>query len=135
MLTCSDFLNDKSIGAVRFFGNAKYRCFSYNLIVLDWYLKEWLDTLQVSQADLVRATDYPKAKVSDLVTGKQRYNRDILNDIASALNIYPHELLMHPADAMSQRRIKRLAEQMIQVPVGGTAVDLEEEVARIRKAS
>jgi transcriptional regulator with XRE-family HTH domain len=74
-----------------------------------------------SQAELVRRTDYPKAKVSDLVTGKQRYNRDILNDVANALNIHPYELLMHPSDAMAQRRMRKLAEQMVQIPHGGTS--------------
>jgi transcriptional regulator with XRE-family HTH domain len=119
---------------VRILRNARYRRVSYNLFVLDWYLNEWLKTLEKSQADLCRLTDYPKAKVSDLANGKQRYNRDILNDIAAALNIAPHELLMHPADAFAMRRMKRLAEQMVTPDHGGVAVDLEEEAARIRKA-
>lgn len=121
-----------SIGIVREIGNARYRLCPYNLIVLDWYLNDWLQTLQVSQADLVRLTDYPKAKVSDLATGKQRYNRDILNDIANALNLKPHELLMHPSDAMAQRRIKKLAEEMVGVPLVGTAGETDE---RKRKAN
>ena len=102
--------------------------------MLDWYLNEWLKVLDMNQAELGRRTDYPKAKISDLATGKQRYNRDILNDIASALNITPHELLMSPAEAMYQRRLKRLAEQMVTPEHGGVAVDLEEEAERIRKA-
>ncbi len=118
---CSDFLNAMSIGVVRISGNARYRCGPYNLIMLDWYLIDWLKSLQVSQAELGRRTDYPKAKVSDLVTGKQRYNRDILNDIAAALNIRPHELLMAPADAMGLRRMRTLAEQMITPEYGGVA--------------
>lgn len=133
-MLCSDFLNTKSRGPVQICGNAKYWRTSYNLIVLDWYINEWLKTLQVSQADLVRLTDYPKAKVSDLCTGKQRYNRDILNDVAAALNIEPFELLMHPADAMQKRRMARLATQMVRPEFGGVAVDIEEEIARIRKA-
>lgn len=100
--------------------------------MLDWYLKEWLAATETTQADLCRLTDYPKAKVSDLVTGKQRYNRDILNDIADALNVKPHELLMHPSDAMAQRRMRKLAEQMIQPEHGGIAVD--EETGPVRKA-
>jgi predicted XRE-type DNA-binding protein len=103
--------------------NAKWRRHSYNLIVLDWYLSDWLKTLQVTQADIVRLTDYPKAKVSDLVTGKQRYNRDILNDIANALHLQPYELLMHPDDAMKQRRLKRVVEDFVEVPFGGVAGD------------
>jgi transcriptional regulator with XRE-family HTH domain len=101
--------------------------------VLDWYLKEWLAATHTSQAEIVRRTDYPKAKVSDLVTGKQRYNRDILNDIASALNVYPFELLLHPSDAMAQRRMRKLAEQMVQIPHAGTAIDLDEETPSTRK--
>lgn len=132
---CSDFLNTMSMGVVRISGNARYRLCPYNLIVLDWYLNDWLQTLQVSQAELVRRTDYPKAKVSDLATGKQRYNRDILNDIANALNLKPHELLMHPSDAMAQRRIKRLAEEMVGVPLSGTAGEPNERPAVTRKAS
>ena len=124
-----------SIGSVRISGNARYRRGPYNLIVLDWYLSDWLKSLQVSQAELGRLTDYPKAKVSDLVTGKQRYNRDILNDIANALNIKPHELLLHPSEAMAQRQMRRLAHEMVKVPFGGTAGDPDEEPAETRKAS
>lgn len=101
----------------------------------DWYLGEWLKTLRKSQADLVRLTDYPKAKVSDLVNGKQRYNRDVLNDVARALNIHPYELLMHPSDAMAQRRMRRLAEEMVQIPHAGSLDDLDADVAETRKAS
>jgi hypothetical protein len=99
--------------------------------VLDWYLGEWLKTLQVSQAEVVRRTDYPKAKVSDLVTGKQRYNRDVLNDISNALHLQPYELLMHPADAMAQRRLKAAAQDIVAIPFGGTAGS--EDEAEVRK--
>lgn len=102
--------------------------------MLDWYLKEWLAATDTSQAELVRRTDYPKAKVSDLVNGKQRYNRDVLNDVANALNIHPFELLMHPSDAMAQRRMRKLAEQMVQIPHGGSTADLDEKPETTRKA-
>jgi transcriptional regulator with XRE-family HTH domain len=127
MSECSDFLNAKSIAPVQFLRNAKYRRVSYNLIVLDWYLKEWLASTATSQAELGRLTDYPKAKVSDLVTGKQRYNRDILNDVAKALNISPHELLMHPEDAMALRQLRTSAQQIVRVPFGGVAGDFPDE--------
>lgn len=126
-------MNSVSSGVVQLCGNARYWPGPYNLIVLDWYLSDWLKTLQVSQADLVRLTDYPKAKVSDLVTGKQRYNRDILNDISSALNIKPHELLMHPSDAMALRRMRQLAEEMVMPEFGGVAGEVEP--VKRRKAS
>ena len=103
--------------------------------MLDWYLKEWLAATETSQADLCRLTDYPKAKVSELVNGKQRYNRDILNDISKALNIYPFELLMHPEDAFQQRRMAQAIEQFRPIQHGGSAVDLPEEKPHRRKAS
>lgn len=122
---CSGFLNQSQVPIVRISRNARYRRLPYNLIVLDWYLKDWLESLQVKQAELVRRTDYPKAKVSDLVTGKQRYNRDILNDMAKALNIQPYELLMHPADAMAQRRFRKAAKEMVEIPYLGETTDLD----------
>jgi transcriptional regulator with XRE-family HTH domain len=131
---CSAFPNSLSSVDVQFSRNARYRRVSYNLIVLDWYLKEWLKATNTTQAELVRRTDYPKAKVSDLVTGKQRYNRDILNDVAAALNVHPFELLMHPSDAMAQRRIRKLAEEMVQIPHAGVAIDIEDEPTVTRKA-
>lgn len=72
----------------------------------DWYLKDWMKALGVSQAELCRRTDYPKAKLSELASGKQRYNRDILNDVSTALHLRPFELLMHPDDAMAIRRVR-----------------------------
>ena len=87
-----------------------------------------------SQAEIVRRTDYPKAKVSDLSTGKQRYNRDILNDIAKALNIHPFELLLDPSEAMAQRRIRKLAEEMVQIPHAGSLDDLDAAAAKTSKA-
>jgi transcriptional regulator with XRE-family HTH domain len=135
MAQCSDFSNTLSSAVVQVSRNARYRCVSYNLIVLDWYLKEWLTATDTSQADLVRMTDYPKAKVSDLVTGKQRYNRDILNDIASALNVRPHELLMPPEDAMALRQMTIAVQKFVRVEHGGVAGDHPSEKPERRKAS
>lgn len=116
----------KSSGLVRVSRNARYRRCPYNLIVLDWYLREWLQSLVVTQAELCRRTDYPKAKISDLVNGKQRYNRDVLNDVAKALNLQPFELLMHPADAMAQRRFRKAAKDMVEIPYLGETTDLDD---------
>ncbi len=124
-----------SIDNVRIFRNAFDGRVPYNLIVFDWYLKEWLETLDLSQADLGRLTDYPKAKVSDLVTGKQRFNRDILNDIATALHLQIHELLMPPEEAMAQRQMKQAMAKFVPVTHGGVAVDLDDMKRRVRKAS
>lgn len=71
----------------------------------DWYLAEWLDTLQMKQADLVRLTDWDKRKASFLVSGKQPYKREDVNEAAFALNVQPFELLMPPDRAMALRQL------------------------------
>ena len=63
----------------------------------------------VTQAALVRETIYSKATISDLVSGKQRFNRDILNDLAKVLNVRPYELLIHPDEAIAIRRVRESA--------------------------
>lgn len=65
--------------------------------------------LKVRQADIMKATGYSKATMSDLATGKQRFNRDILNEIAAVLHVRPYELLMHPDEAMAIRRVRESA--------------------------
>lgn len=72
----------------------------------DWYLKEWLATLRKKQADIARDLDWNKARVSLMIRGEQQYNRDAVNELAAYLNIRPHELLMHPDDAMALRRLR-----------------------------
>jgi len=75
----------------------------------DWYLKEWLLTLGKKQADIVRDLDWNKARVSLMLRGKQPYDRDSINELAAYLNLKPHELLMHPSDAMSLRSLREEA--------------------------
>lgn len=72
----------------------------------DWYLKQWLRSLNKKQADIVNDLDWNKAKVSLTASGKQPYTRDDVNEIADYLNLRPYELLMHPDDAMALRRLK-----------------------------
>lgn len=71
----------------------------------DWYLAEWLDSLHIKQADLSRLTDWDKRKTSFLVSGKQPYKREDVNDAAFALNLQPFELLMPPERAMALRQL------------------------------
>jgi transcriptional regulator with XRE-family HTH domain len=75
-----------------------------------------MKTLKVRQSDITRATGYKKATMSELASGKQRYNRDILNEVADALHIRPYELLMHPDEAMAIRRVR---ESAVRIAAGG----------------
>lgn len=70
----------------------------------DWYLPEWMETLHVRQADIVAATEWPKSRVSEIVSGKTSYYREIVNELSRVLNIQPYELLMHPEQANAIKR-------------------------------
>ncbi len=72
----------------------------------DWFLREWLRTLHKKQSDIVRDLDWNKARVSLMLRGEQPYTRDAVNELSAYLNLRPHELLMHPDDAMAIRRLK-----------------------------
>lgn len=72
----------------------------------DWYLKEWLDTLDCSITDLRERTGWTHRIGSQLVNRKVRWNRDHLSQAAFALNLSPWELLMPPADAMEVRQLR-----------------------------
>jgi transcriptional regulator with XRE-family HTH domain len=117
---------------VRIFGNDQFGPISYypNMAALprhDWYLKAWMKTLKVRQSDITRATGYKKATMSELASGKQRYNRDILNEVADALHIRPYELLMHPDEAMAIRRVRESAVRIAaEAPVVGPPESAEE---------
>lgn len=81
---------------------------------LDWYLKDWLRTLGKKQADIVRDLDWNKARVSLMIRGEQQYTRDSVNELAIYLNLAPHELLMHPDDAMAIRQLRRDALRIVE---------------------
>ena len=83
----------------------------------DWYLRDWLRVLKKRQADVANDLEWNKARVSLMLSGKQQYTRDAVNELAEYLNLHPFELLMHPDDAM---RLRRLRENAIQV-VANTA--------------
>jgi hypothetical protein len=103
-----------SIAGVRFWRADKTRRSSYYPNMpsqprSDWYLVEWMNSLGLIPADLIRETGWSKAKVSDLYNGAQPYKRDIVNELAKVLKIRPFELLMHPDDAMRMRRLRETA--------------------------
>lgn len=91
----------------------------------DWYLRQWLRALHKRQADLERDLGLNKSKVSLTARGKQPYDRDLINAVANYLNLRPHELLMHPDDAMAIRRLQATAEQIVTI-----AHDAEEAAKR-----
>lgn len=95
----------KSLGSQNDFANGCGYAFCM-VPNFDWYLKEWLAVLDKKQADIVRDLDWNKARVSLMISGKQQYTRDAVNELSNYLHIRPFELLMHPDEAMRLRRLK-----------------------------
>jgi len=58
-----------------------------------------------SQVEMMNRTGWSKAKMSQLYNDKQDFNSAVLQEAALALNCAPHELLLHPDDAMRMRRM------------------------------
>lgn len=77
----------------------------------DWYLKEWLASLDTSVTWLERETGWTHRIASQLVNCRTRWNRDHLMLAARTLRISPFELLLHPDDAMQIRRLRSAVDQ------------------------
>lgn len=77
----------------------------------DWYFREWTRALGIDypHAWLQREIGYSDGKASNVLTGKKRYDKDLVNEIAAAMHIMPHELLMHPDEAFALRRQREAA--------------------------
>jgi hypothetical protein len=76
----------------------------------DWYLKEWLGTLDATVTWLEGETGWTHRIASQLVNRRTRWNRDHLALAAKVLRIAPYELLLHPEDAMHIRRLRSAVE-------------------------
>lgn len=71
-----------------------------------WYLQEWFATQGLKQRALITRLDWLPAKANKVWHGIQIARLDEVAEIADLLNIAPHELLMHPEDAMAIRRLR-----------------------------
>jgi hypothetical protein len=76
----------------------------------DWYLKDWLRTLGVSQAWVAEQLRLQTSKISRKATGVTAYDRDDINAIAALLHLQPFELLLHPEEAHHIRRLRAAVE-------------------------
>jgi transcriptional regulator with XRE-family HTH domain len=79
----------------------------------NWFLREWMDALGKTQADMMRMAGWSKATASQLYNGKQDYSPKVVNQAAEALHCRPWELLMHYEDAMAIRRMRTAALQIV----------------------
>lgn len=81
---------------------------------INWFLKEWMDHLEVNQAEMIRRTNWSKASASQLYNNKQDYSPKLVNEAALALNVAPYELLMKPEAAMALRRLRADALRVVE---------------------
>ncbi len=64
-----------------------------------FFLKQWREYRGLSQQRLAERLDTSKGYISDLERGKRRYNQDMLELLADALNCEPADILMRdPSD-------------------------------------
>lgn len=52
-----------------------------------WYVAEWLEYLGMQQTDLIEATGRSKGRISELVSGTQRFNEDDLAAFSRILGV------------------------------------------------
>jgi hypothetical protein len=91
---------------------ARKKSKSPRLLSHQWYLRQWADRLGVRQVDAINKLGWSKAQASDLWTGKQRYNQDLIDEVAAWLQLSPYELLMPPEDALAIRAMRESAARM-----------------------
>ncbi len=87
-------------------------------IPVTWYLREWMDTLGVNQAYMVKEAGWSKTTASLLYNCQQDMNVDLLKSAAFALKREPYELLMRPEDAFQiirhRQEIEREALRLVE---------------------
>ena len=89
-----------------------------------------MDSLDWSQADIRKKTDWSKATASQLYNGSQDYSPKVVNEAAAAFQCHPWELLMPYEQAMAFRRLRvdalRIVEGTREIPTS----DEPESIAR-----
>jgi transcriptional regulator with XRE-family HTH domain len=64
-----------------------------------WFLYEWRKYRGLTQARLADRIDIAVSRISELESGRARYNQDLLERLADALNCEPADLLMRDPTA------------------------------------
>jgi DNA-binding Xre family transcriptional regulator len=73
------------------------------------YLAEWLDHRDMNAEDLAAKLDTSKSVISKLMSGKQRYNRDWLEEIAYQLQCDVPDLFGPPLPADAEKLLAKLS--------------------------
>ena len=79
----------------------------------DWFLREWMARYGKRQAALVNELGWHKSKANEVWHGRQKFNRDMLVEIAAWLGRHPYELLLPPDEADALIRLRESAEAIV----------------------
>lgn len=100
----------------------------------DWFLREWMKYFRITQAEMMRRTDWSKATMNDIYHGRTNYYREIVNVAASALGVASWELLMPPEEAHRIRRWRAAFEaEQVKLASDGPKPQLSEVPKEERK--
>jgi hypothetical protein len=61
-----------------------------------WFVSDWLKAKGMKQVDLVHGTDHDKSEISLWVSGKRRFNADVLEEFARIIGVSAADLLRPP---------------------------------------
>lgn len=64
-----------------------------------WFLREWRKHRHLTQDQLAARLETSKSWISELENGKRRWNQDVLELLADALNCDPADLIMRDPTA------------------------------------
>lgn len=111
MTESSDILNSESRPGVSISVNDLRRPHSQSRVVSDttepdWHLQEWMTYFEKKQASLTNELGWNKGRANHIYHGKQKYNRDLVNEVTQWLGIEPYELLMQPEAALQLRALR-----------------------------
>lgn len=81
------------------------------VIEVGWFLREWMDSLKVAQADMVRKADWSKTLVSHLYNRQKDFTPKLVREGAIALGVRPFELFLPPEEANHIRRLRWAVEE------------------------
>lgn len=65
-----------------------------------------MNHLNITQAQMVRLTGWPKSTANHLYNHRQDYNPALVKAAAEALKLEPFELFLHPREALQIRRLR-----------------------------
>lgn len=80
-------------------------------ISVGWYLPEWMDSLEVNQAQMIERAGWSKTTASLLYNRQQDFNPALVAAAAHALNIEPFELFLPPEEAHHIKRLRQAVEE------------------------